>query len=147
MPPPSNGKHWSPGQERVGSNSNISRDLLTYIEQRDKIANGVAQKCSMWKAARENLLELEVECLRSTTRNVELASETLRLANKTRGHKPLDVDDERLKRNLDSLVNQAKASRQRWRVMKGAASAIVAGSGMDWVRDGRLRALVLDPAD
>nr|5Z08_D Chain D, Cenp-H [Thermothielavioides terrestris NRRL 8126] len=42
---------------------------------------------------------------------------------------------------------EMKSNRRRWRIMKGAASAIVAGSGIDWVRDERLRDLVLDLPD
>ncbi|KAK3989221.1 centromere protein H (CENP-H)-domain-containing protein [Cladorrhinum sp. PSN332] len=127
--------------------SPVERDLLPYIEQRDEIANSITERYSGLQAARESLASIEVERLRASTRNVELASETLRLANETQSSKPMDVDDERLRRNLDSLENQVKASRQRWRVMKGTASAIVAGSGIDWVRDERLQALVLDTTD
>lgn len=52
-----------------------------------------------------------------------------------------------LEGEIATLEHQVRASRQRWRVMKGAASAIVAGSGIEWVRDERLRDLVLDPPD
>ncbi|KAK4165848.1 centromere protein H (CENP-H)-domain-containing protein [Cladorrhinum sp. PSN259] len=127
--------------------SPVEQDLLTYIEERDEIANSITKCCSDLQTARESLAAIEVERLRTSTRNVELASETLRLAGAIRGSKSTDVGDERLKRNLDSLENQVKTSRQRWRVMKGTASAVVAGSGIDWVRDGQLRALVLDPTD
>ncbi|KAK4224591.1 centromere protein H (CENP-H)-domain-containing protein [Podospora fimiseda] len=127
--------------------SPVERDLLPYIEQRDKISNSIARMNSDLQGTRESLASVEIERLRASMQNVDLASETLRLANATRGSNPTDVGDEQLKRNLDSLENQVKTSRQRWRVMKGTASAIVAGSGIDWIRDERLRALVLDTTD
>lgn len=45
------------------------------------------------------------------------------------------------------LEAELKGSRQRWRVVKGTASAIVAGSGVDWARDAELRDIVLDPVE
>lgn len=45
------------------------------------------------------------------------------------------------------LQGELKASRQRWKVMKGTASAVVAGSGVDWARDDELREMVLDPEE
>lgn len=55
------------------------------------------------------------------------------------------IDDPATKDEIAKLEQELKASRQRWKVMKGTASAVVAGSGVDWVKDGELRDIVLDP--
>jgi len=43
--------------------------------------------------------------------------------------------------------DELAASRRRWRLIKGVAAGIVVGSGLDWVREGALRDMVLDGAD
>ncbi|KAK4105956.1 hypothetical protein N658DRAFT_554962 [Parathielavia hyrcaniae] len=125
----------------------IERDLLPVIEQRDVVAIKAATLCSELQAARHRLAELEVECLRTSQQNMKLASETLLLAGRANSQKPQNVQGGRLVRDITTLEDQLKSSRQRWRVVKGAASAIVAGSGVEWVREERLRNMVLDPPD
>ncbi|KAK4197507.1 centromere protein H (CENP-H)-domain-containing protein [Triangularia verruculosa] len=127
--------------------SPIERDLLSHIEQRDHTAKRIADHYSALHAANESLAKVEVECLQTKHYNVELASQTLRLAAESIGQEPASVENEQLRYELDLLETQLKARRQKWRVMKGTASAIVAGSGVDWARDGRLRELVLDTDD
>jgi hypothetical protein len=103
--------------------------------------------CADLQTARRALADLEVEGLRASRRNTKLASEALQLAEKTHDQSPESAEGGRFKPDVAALETQVKSSRHRWRVMKGAASAIVAGSGVDWVRDERLRELVLDPMD
>ena len=125
----------------------IERDLLPNIEQRDAAAIKAATMCADLQAATGRLAELTVESLAVGHRNIELASEALQLAGKTHDQKPKSFTGRRFEREITSLEGQVKSSRHRWRVMKGAASATVAGSSVDWVRDERLRGLVLDPPD
>jgi hypothetical protein len=99
------------------------------------------------QTARGSLAKLQVEGLHVSQRNTRLATEALQLAEKTRGQTPTDLESGRYKGGIGILESKVDSSRRRWRVMKGAASAIVAGSGIDWVRDERLRALVLDPPE
>jgi F0F1-type ATP synthase assembly protein I len=47
----------------------------------------------------------------------------------------------------EELEADVKASKQRWRVMKGVASGIIVGSGIDWVHDDELQDVVLDPEE
>lgn len=42
------------------------------------------------------------------------------------------------------LEGRLAASKQKWRVMKGTASGVVAGSGVDWAGDSELRDVVLE---
>ena len=125
----------------------FERDLLPNIEQRDAAAIKAATICADFQAAKGRLAELDVECLAASHRNIELASEAMQLSGITHDQKPTNFTRGRFEREIVSLEGQMKSSRHRWRVMKGAASAIVAGSSVDWVRDARLRNLVLDPPD
>jgi len=99
------------------------------------------------QTARDQLAELEIEGLKVSHKNTELAAEALQLAGKNHEQSTENVKSERFRRDIATLEEQAKASRHRWRIIKGATSAIVAGSGIDWVRDGRLRDFVLDASD
>lgn len=80
-------------------------------------------------------------------RNVDLATTMLRLADEVSSHKKADIDDPKTRRQLDELEAAVKISRQRWRIMKGTASATIAGSGVDWARDPDLLSIVLDEDD
>ncbi|KAK3310323.1 centromere protein H (CENP-H)-domain-containing protein [Chaetomium strumarium] len=125
--------------------SPVERDLLPHTEQRDAAAARAARLCSELETARDRLAQLEVENLRTAQRNRKLASEVLRLAGKTDRQDSNGPTHGRFRGEIAVLEGQVKSSRHRWKIMKGAASTIVAGSGIDWVRDERLRDLVLDP--
>lgn len=88
-----------------------------------------------------------MEAILSSQRNVELAAEVLSLADQANRDKDslAQLEDPELKEEMARLEREVKASRQRWKVMKGTASAVVVGSGVDWVRDDELRGMVLDP--
>lgn len=57
------------------------------------------------------------------------------------------MDNPKTEREVSRLEDEVRTSRQRWRVVKGVASAVVAGSGVDWARDDVLCDIVLDPVD
>lgn len=95
-------------------------------------------------AAKESLTEIEVEHILVSRKNTELAATMMELAEQANTQNKDDITDPAMREQLDGLERALKTSRQRWRIMKGAASAVVAGSGMDWSRDKTLRDLVLD---
>lgn len=76
-----------------------------------------------------------------------LAAQLLELAAEADHNKTQPVADRAQAAEIAELEGRVKASRQRFRVAKGTASAIVAGSGVDWARDAELRAIVLDAED
>ena len=99
----------------------------------------------MIQATTDALAELEVLNFASTRRNADLASEILELVDISAQPNARPDRNAQLTSQTSVLEYEITSNRQRWKVMKGAASAIVAGSGVDWVRDRRLRAMVLDP--
>ncbi|KAI1658312.1 centromere protein H (CENP-H)-domain-containing protein [Daldinia decipiens] len=126
--------------------SPIERDLLPILEQRDQSSSALAQQSSELRTLLDGITEVESQSLRLGRENVELASKLLELAEQTNQKKAeaVNLDPERVA-EISNLEGQVKLSRQRWRVLKGTASAVVAGSGVDWSRDSELRDIVLDP--
>lgn len=123
------------------------RDLLTYVEQRDRESISLAKQSSELKKVMTDLTKIQVESLAVNRRNVDLTSELLSLAEEANRRRTVEVDDPEMRSEIHRLEKELKVSRQRWKVMKGTASAVVAGSGVNWVEDPELRNMVLDPED
>lgn len=83
--------------------------------------------------------------MRISRQNVELTVELLKLAEEVKQKKLGRNDNPKAKQEQEALEAKLKESKQRWRVMKGVASGIVVGSGVDWAQDDGLRQTVLDP--
>lgn len=127
--------------------SPVERDILPLIEQRDLISAKAAQQALASNEVKDRTLDLELERLLFAQQNATLASELLQLSETTGTH-DVHVDGAaKLERQLGKAKGELQVSRQRWKTIKGATSALVAGSGVDWVRDERLNSLVLDPPD
>ncbi|KAG6007268.1 hypothetical protein E4U21_006186 [Claviceps maximensis] len=120
------------------------RDLLPYIERRDQSAISVSKHATDIGFIRNDLTEVQSDTARVIRRNVDLTSTLFELAEKVKQKQATRLDDEETQSEIRKLEAAMKASRQRWRVMKGLASGIVAGSGVDWARDAKLREVVLD---
>lgn len=95
-------------------------------------------------AGNEELKRVESEHMITAQKNVELSTRMLALAAEANTQKKEDINDPRVRRQLEELEADLKTSRQRWRIMKGTASATIAGSGVDWARDPKLLEIVLD---
>ncbi|OTA56498.1 hypothetical protein K449DRAFT_408455 [Hypoxylon sp. EC38] len=126
--------------------SPVERDLLPVLEQRDQSSSTLAHQSTELRALLDEITEVESQSLRIGRENVDLASKLLDLAEQMNQSKEeaVNMDPERAA-EISRLEGQVKLSRQRWRVLKGTASAVVAGSGIDWSRDAELRDIVLDP--
>ncbi|KAK3330282.1 centromere protein H (CENP-H)-domain-containing protein [Apodospora peruviana] len=127
--------------------SPVERDISPCAQQRDMTAAEAAKQSSDLRQTQNHVTDLEVEAHQLGRLNVALASDVLRFAATDKAHEMEALDDVHLKRKMAELETEVKTSRQRWKVIKGATSAVVAGSGVDWVRDRRLRDMVLDPPD
>jgi hypothetical protein len=88
--------------------------------------------------------KIESEHIAVAKRNVELSTTMLALAERANTSKKEDINDPRIREQLDELEMEMKTSRQRWRIMKGTTSATIVGSGVDWARDATLLGYVLD---
>ncbi|PNY23360.1 Uncharacterized protein TCAP_06692 [Tolypocladium capitatum] len=120
-------------------------DLLPYVERRDEAAMAVARQASDMGALRSDLTEVRAETTRVSRNNVELTTVLFDLAENVKQTQAGRLDNPRTGSEVARLEGEVKVSRQRWRVMKGVASGVVSGSGVDWARDDELRDIVLDP--
>ncbi|KAK4207324.1 centromere protein H (CENP-H)-domain-containing protein [Rhypophila decipiens] len=124
------------------------RALTPRVEQRDVTATRAAKQSSDSNEMADQLAKLEVEVQAITWENASLASSLLELAAENQArHSVDDIEDMQLKNKMNEAEVDLVASRQRWKAIKGVTSAVVAGSGVDWARDSRLRDMVLDPPD
>lgn len=122
----------------------LDRDLLPLIEQRDQSAINVAKHATEVAFIRNDLTEVQSDTARVIRRNIDLTSTLFELAEEVKQKQASRLDDEETQSEIRQLEVAMRASRQRWRVIKGVASGIVAGSGVDWARDAKLREVVLD---
>ena len=76
--------------------------------------------------------------------NEKLSAQMLELAEQANTLRKEDIEDPTARKQLDELEEQVKASKQKWRIMKGTASGTIVGSGVDWARDEKLLEIVLD---
>ncbi|GAW10951.1 hypothetical protein ANO14919_002890 [Xylariales sp. No.14919] len=126
--------------------SPIERDLLPLLTDRDATSSTLASQSTELQTLLLDLTDVESRSLRLGQENVALAERLLDLAKQTeQGKAELLPSDSEHALEIAGLEAEVKSSRQRWRVLKGTASAIVAGSGVDWARDAELRDIVLDP--
>ncbi|PQK12671.1 hypothetical protein BB8028_0003g12860 [Beauveria bassiana] len=124
-----------------GTNASlIDRDLLPYIIKRDDASVQVAQGAAQAQDTRDALTDVQAETLRACRRNVNLTSKLFELAAQLKERKAVDWDG-----GEEAL--RVRDEKRKWRTVKGAASGIVAGSGVDWASDEALRDMVLDPED
>ena len=126
---------------------NSHRDLLPYVQQRDEASISLAKQSSELQETLNNLSDVQVESLKTNRKNVDLTSELLSLAEEASRRKTIEAANPEIRREIRRIETEVKASRQKWRVMKGTVSAVVAGSGVDWVGNPELCDLVLDPED
>lgn len=118
------------------------------LTERDSISSTLATQNTELHSVLTELAEVEGRALRLSRENVALAARLLSLAKQThRGKAEVLAGEAGHAAEIAELEAGVKASRQRWRVLKGTASAIVAGSGVDWASDAELRDMVLDPVD
>ncbi|KAK2611325.1 hypothetical protein N8I77_004674 [Diaporthe amygdali] len=131
------------------SASPIEQDILPWVQARDGASHDVARQSAAARRVLGQLTEAESEVLRASRRNRDLAAEVLRLAREADGGRAgaaaAEGGDPAAEGQIAELEKRLAASRQKWRVMKGTASGIVAGSGVDWAADPVLRDVVLDP--
>ncbi|KAH6898530.1 centromere protein H (CENP-H)-domain-containing protein [Thelonectria olida] len=123
----------------------LRSDLLPYVERRDEAAISIAKQAVKSGNQLKELTDVQSETLRVSRHNVQLTAELLRLAEEAKEKKTGSHDNPETKTQQDSQQSKVKESRQRWKVMKGVASGMIVGSGVDWAADDELREAVLDP--
>lgn len=124
--------------------SPIERDLAPLLRSRDNASTTLSLQSTSLRGTLDTLTSTEADTLRLSKQNAESAAEVLELATEAKRYQAEAVSDPAYAEEIAQLEADVRTSRRRWRVMKATASAIVAGSGVDWARDDELRAIVLD---
>ncbi|KAI0109491.1 centromere protein H (CENP-H)-domain-containing protein [Nemania sp. FL0031] len=128
--------------------SPIERDLLPILTDRDTATSTLAPQNNELHSLLSDLTDVEIRALRLGRENVALAERLLDLAKEAdQGRTELLSGDSEYAPEIARLEAEVKGSRRKWRVLKDTASAIVAGSGVDWASDAELRDIVLDLAE
>lgn len=122
-------------------------DLLPYIKERDSASIATAKQSSELTKTLDELARAQSDALRISRANVSMTSELLELAEEAKRKRLGRMSGPAMEAEMKSAEEEAKESRQKWKVIKGTASAVIVGSGVDWVGDPELRDVVLDPED
>lgn len=107
----------------------------------------MAKQASELASLQADLTKLQADATRLSSQNVKLAATLFDLAERVKQKQAVAIDDADAQEEMMRLKDEVRLSRQRWRVVKGLASGVIAGSGVDWAHDEDLRAVVLDPAN
>ena len=85
--------------------------------------------------------------LSANEKNKELAQTLLALAEEMRSQSTDEIEDPKLRAQLQELDSRVRMARRRWRIMKSVVAGMVVGSGINWANDAMLRELVMDDED
>ncbi|CZT05283.1 uncharacterized protein RAG0_11449 [Rhynchosporium agropyri] len=121
----------------------VEQDLLPLVEKRDELSISLHKLAKQELADLNQLKDIKVQNVKLARENAEMATRMLALADEANVQRKEDIEDLKLRKQLDELEGEMKLSRQKWRIMKETASATVVGSGVVWVDDPKLRDIVL----
>ena len=93
------------------------------------------------------LAATEKSNLSANETNKELAQTLLGLAEEMKSQSTEEIEDLRLRTQLQELDSRVQMARRRWRIMKSVVAGMVVGSGINWANDAMLRELVMDDED
>ena len=123
------------------------RMLSTLIDRRDVLSMAHTNISSDLKSTLDSLLKVQTENRMAMKKNQKLASTLLGLAEEAKPEARDETINPELKRQLDELEGEIELGKSRWIVLKSVIGAVIAGSGIDWARDERLRELVKDDGE
>jgi hypothetical protein len=126
--------------------SPAERALLPLVNRRDVLSLTHENLMNAHNATLRELSNVEVQNLQLHQKNQELVRQLLESTKDDDSWREA-LDDDDLKAQLEQLEADRKKSKSRCEVMKSIASAIVVGSGVNWVEDDELTALVIDEFD
>lgn len=131
-----------------GSSTTLAeRRLLPLINERDILSMVHGSLTSKVTSSSTALAATEKSNIMANEKNKELAQTLLALAEKMKTQSVEEIDNEKLRAQLQELENRMRMSRRRWRIMKSIVSGMIVGSGINWAEDEVLRDLVMDDED
>jgi len=122
--------------------TSVSRALSPLLARRDALAETHAHISHMLICTHDSLVGAERAIVEAQLRNKEMADRLLLLsAQRDAENANLRGEDHR------AAEKELKDAKMMWEVTRNVAQAVIAASGVDWVRDRELRELVLACGD
>ncbi|KAI9734503.1 MAG: hypothetical protein M1834_002103 [Cirrosporium novae-zelandiae] len=131
----------------INSSTDITpaeQTLKQYLRRRDFLSMAHANISSTLSSTSESLASAQVENMVLTKENQDLVKELLTLTGELKEQGKMDINDGRLKSQLEGLEEENITLRQKWIMMKSIVASVIAGSGVEWASDAELRKLVID---
>ena len=122
----------------------LSRALNPLLCRRDVLSIAQTNLSMSLKSTLDDLATEASENIQLSQENQDQTAVLLNLTDRLQVQRIEDIADPELRTQLQTLREDTKTSRGRWRVMKSVVGAVIAGSGVDWAHDDDLRDLVLD---
>ena len=114
------------------------------INRRDILSIASTNLISALQQIKANTTKIDAEHTAAVKKNRELAPDVIASAREVKAANDEAVATSGLTEQLEEAAEEVREGKRRWRIMKSVVAAVVAGSGIDWASDDRLRELVLD---
>ncbi|MCJ1325418.1 hypothetical protein MMC10_002081 [Thelotrema lepadinum] len=122
----------------------LPRRLHPLIDARDTLSLSLTPLSTRHQSLSNTLSSVRTSNIRLLHHNQSLTSTLLSLAAETKEPQAEDIPDETFQREMGEAKQKTGVEKRQWRIVKGLVSALVAGSGVDWAADEKLRGLVED---
>ncbi|KAF1842407.1 uncharacterized protein K460DRAFT_389065 [Cucurbitaria berberidis CBS 394.84] len=118
--------------------------ILPLIAENDTISMVHGSLASKLASSTRALSTVEQANIVANQKNRELSRMMLALAEDMKSKSAKDIEDPRLRDQVDAVEKELKKSRSRTKTLKGILSAMIVGSGINWAADEGLTELVMD---
>ena len=121
-----------------------ARRMLPLITENDTVSLLHGSLSSKLASSTRALSAAEQANMSANEKNRELSQTMLALAEKMKTQSAEDIEDPRLREQVDTADKELKESRRRMKTLKAILSAMIVGSGINWAADETLTELVMD---
>lgn len=121
-----------------------ARRLLPLIAENDTVSLLYGSLSTKLASTTRAISVAEEGNIIANRKNQELSQTMLALAEEMKSQSAKDIEDPRLREQVDAVEKELKDSRRRMKTLKGILSAMIVGSGINWAADEGLTELVMD---
>ncbi|XPS73388.1 hypothetical protein M3J09_005535 [Ascochyta lentis] len=125
----------------------VEKRLLPLITENDTVAMVHGRLASKLAHTTRALVAAEQANIVANQKNRGSSKTMLALAEAMKSQSTEDIEDPRLREQIESVEKELKESRRRMKTLKGIISAMIVGSGINWAADDSLTELVMDGED
>jgi hypothetical protein len=127
--------------------ANHQRRILPLITENDTVSMVHASLASKLLSTQQAISTAVQANIIANRKNRDLSAVMLTLAEEMKAQSAKDIEDPRLRDQVDAVEKELKDSRRRMKTLKGILSAMIVGSGINWAADKTLTELVMDDED